>query len=53
MKRWRDLWPQVTSWKNLLDAAEAAARRKRFRADVAAFGARREEEVARRRRLRP
>ncbi len=47
MKRWRDLWPQVTSWKNLLDAAEVAARGKRFRADVAAFGARREEKDAR------
>ncbi|MBI2930136.1 MAG: group II intron reverse transcriptase domain-containing protein [Planctomycetes bacterium] len=47
MKRFRDLWPQVTSWENLLNAAEMAARGKRFRPDVAAFLGRREEEVTR------
>jgi retron-type reverse transcriptase len=47
MKRARNLWSCVTSYENLLAAAEAAARGKRFRPDVAAFDARREEEVAR------
>lgn len=47
MKRFRNLWPQVTSFENLLAAAESAARGKRFRGDVAAFDARREEEVLR------
>jgi retron-type reverse transcriptase len=47
MKRARNLWSCVTSYENLLAAAEAAARGKRFRRDVAAFDSRREEEVAR------
>jgi len=37
MKRIGSLWPQVTSFENLLGAAEAAAAGKRRRADVAAF----------------
>lgn len=37
MKRIGNLWPQVTSFSNLLAAAEAAAAGKRKRADVAAF----------------
>jgi hypothetical protein len=37
MKRIGNLWPQVTSFGNLLGAAEAAAKGKRKRPDVAAF----------------
>ncbi len=37
MKRIGNLWPQVTSFANLLRAAEAAAAGKRKRPDVAAF----------------
>ena len=37
MKRIGNLWPQVTSFSNLLGAAEAAAAGKRKRPDVAAF----------------
>jgi retron-type reverse transcriptase len=37
MKRVGNLWPEVTSWWNLLDAALAAARGKRSRPDVARF----------------
>lgn len=47
MKRVHGLWPALTSWENLLSAAEAAARGKHRRPDIAAFDARREEEVAR------
>ena len=37
MKRAGNLWPQLTSWENLLEAAHAAARGKRKRPDVALF----------------
>ena len=37
MKRVGNLWPEVTSFANLLGAAEAAALGKRKRPDVAAF----------------
>ena len=37
VKRIGDLWPRVTSFSNLLGAAEAAAAGKRKRPDVAAF----------------
>ena len=37
MKRTGNLWPQVTSWENLLASALAAARGKRKRPDVARF----------------
>ncbi|MGC9948509.1 MAG: reverse transcriptase/maturase family protein [Bryobacteraceae bacterium] len=37
MKRAGNLWPQVTSWENLLASALAAARGKRKRPDVARF----------------
>jgi retron-type reverse transcriptase len=37
VKRVGNLWPQVTSWENLLGAALAAARGKRKRPDVARF----------------
>lgn len=37
MKRTGNLWPQVTSWENLTEAARAAARGKRKRPDVARF----------------
>jgi retron-type reverse transcriptase len=37
MKRISNLWPQVTSWENLLASAHAAARGKRPRPDVARF----------------
>jgi len=37
MNRIGNLWPQVTSWENLTEAAHAAARGKRKRPDVARF----------------
>jgi retron-type reverse transcriptase len=37
MKRSGNLWPQLTSWENLLRSALAAARGKRKRPDVARF----------------
>ncbi len=37
MKRAGNLWPQLTSWENLLESALAAARGKRKRPDVARF----------------
>jgi retron-type reverse transcriptase len=37
MKRVGNLWQQVTSWENLLASAQAAARGKRARPDVARF----------------
>jgi retron-type reverse transcriptase len=37
MKRTGNLWPQVTSWENLTEAASIAARGKRKRRDVARF----------------
>ena len=37
MKRTGNLWPEVTSWPNLMEAARAAARGKRRRPDVARF----------------
>ncbi len=37
MKRIGNLWPQVTSWENLMESARAAARGKRKRPDVARF----------------
>jgi retron-type reverse transcriptase len=37
MKRTGNLWPQLTSWENLTEAARAAARGKRARPDVARF----------------
>jgi hypothetical protein len=45
MKRIGNLWPQVTSFANLLVAAEAAAAGKRKRPDVAAFLFRLEPEL--------
>lgn len=37
MKRIGNLWPRVTQWENLTEAARAAARGKRNRPDVARF----------------
>jgi len=37
MKRTANLWPQLTSWENLVEAARVAARGKRNRPDVARF----------------
>ena len=37
MKRAGNLWPELTSWENLLASALAAARGKRKRPDVARF----------------
>ena len=37
MKPVGNLWPQITSFENLLAAARGAARGKRCRADVASF----------------
>jgi hypothetical protein len=37
MKRAGNLWPQITSFENLLGAARDAARGKRSRPDVASF----------------
>ncbi len=37
MKRTGNLWTQLTSWENLMEAARAAARAKRSRPDVARF----------------
>ena len=37
MKRVGNLWPQLTSWDNLLRAALGAARGKRTRPDVSGF----------------
>jgi retron-type reverse transcriptase len=37
MKRIGNLWPQLTSWENLTEAARVAARGKRTRPDVARF----------------
>jgi len=37
MKRSGNLWPQITSWENLLRSALAAARGERKRPDVARF----------------
>ena len=37
MKRAGNLWPRLTSWENLLEAAHAAARGKRKRPDVGLF----------------
>ena len=37
VKRVGNLWPRLTSWENLLNAALAAARGKRKRPDVAQF----------------
>ena len=37
MKRTANLWPQLTSWKNLVEAARVASRGKRNRPDVAGF----------------
>lgn len=43
--RVRDLWPEMTSTRNLFAAAELAAKGKRFRPDVATFLLNLEEEV--------
>lgn len=45
MKRHRNLYPQVTDFANLLAAAKAAQRGKRFRASVLAFNANLENEI--------
>lgn len=37
MKRVGNLWPELTSWTNLMESAHAAARGKRRRPDVARF----------------
>ena len=47
MRRIGGLWPEVTSFGNLLAAAEAAAAGKRKRPDVAAFGLNLEPELVR------
>jgi hypothetical protein len=50
MKRVGNLWPELTSFANLLAAAEAAAAGKRKRPDVAAFLMNLEPELMRLRR---
>ncbi|OLP18404.1 RNA-dependent DNA polymerase [Leptolyngbya sp. 'hensonii'] len=45
MKRFRDLWSQITQFANLLDAAKKAQRGKRYRANVLAFNYNRESEL--------
>jgi hypothetical protein len=40
-----DLYPRLTSFRNLLAAAKAAQRGKRFRPDVLAFNSRLEAEI--------
>ncbi|MEX1058522.1 MAG: reverse transcriptase/maturase family protein [Natronospirillum sp.] len=37
MKRQKDLWPELTSWENLLTAWQHARKGKRFKRDVLAF----------------
>lgn len=45
MKRAGDLWPRVTSFENLLDAARKARKGKRFKASTLEFDHRMEEEL--------
>jgi RNA-directed DNA polymerase len=45
VKRWKNLYPEICSFANLLDAARKAQRGKRFRPDVYAFHARLEENL--------
>jgi hypothetical protein len=45
MKRYKHLYPQITSFENLRLAFRKAARRKRSRSDVAAFEFRLEENL--------
>ena len=47
MKRIGNLWPALTSFHNLLSAAESAAAGKRSRPDVAAFNLNLESELIR------
>jgi RNA-directed DNA polymerase len=37
MKRYGKLWPEITAFANLLDAAQKAQKGKRFRPNVLAF----------------
>src|SRR3954451_5775733 len=50
MKRTGNLWPQVTGFENLLEAAKLAAAGKRSRPDVALFQMNLETELVRLRR---
>jgi RNA-directed DNA polymerase len=45
MKRFRDLWPQITSFENLLFASRKAQKSKRFRDNVLGFNANLEAEL--------
>ncbi|NWG75263.1 MAG: RNA-dependent DNA polymerase, partial [Rubrivivax sp.] len=45
MKSYKNLWPQIVAFENLLEAARKAQRGKRMRPDVAAFNARIEENL--------
>jgi hypothetical protein len=47
MKRLRDLWPQITEFANLLDAAQKAQKGKRYCDNVLAFNYHREAELLR------
>ena len=47
MKTWKNLFPKICSFDNLLLAAAKAQRGKRFRGDVYSFNARQEENLAR------
>jgi len=47
VRTWKNLYPEICSFANLLEAARKAQRGKRFRADVYAFHARLEENVVR------
>ena len=45
MKRFGNLWPEITSLKNLFSAAQKAQKGKRFRENVLLFNYRREDEL--------
>jgi hypothetical protein len=45
MKRYRNLYPQITTFENLLNAAKKAQRSKRFREPVLAFNDNLEREL--------
>lgn len=47
MKRFRDLWMQITQFANLLDATQKAQKGKRYRDNVLAFNYNREAELLR------
>ena len=45
MKRYFHLWPQITAFQNLLQAAKKAQKGKRYRESVLAFNYNREQEL--------